>query len=819
MSLPVSDKEETTVHYAETIFQLLAGVDDPARAVGRAKASWSGSRPDFRSMLRAAGAFARDNDGYFVRYENEAELEEPLPLPEATHLFVFPVPVEPRMRVAYSYMQGIFLKYLYARHEAIPREVRQGWAEVVCNEGKPLPGANELWADFLKSELAESSMEVSARGWISGYGLGKKEVDDSFLSESYLTGLAKATVAADEQRRFHPQLYTIPAYRREDLGNLADRDYLKFGESATEEFRKRNKSKELSTVQIYKFLEEKAEEIPEFRDLVDEVISAVNGEDSRKEISLLTAAQKLEELFRAEFVPLVSNQTYTNLAIPDLTRYLLLWDLVERLPESESGRITFLGWDLSYLRRVKKIFDTPELRGSLKFTRKNKPLKKTNLLVKIVGFDKLKAEIRFVPEKTDPVESAPFELWSFGNHRTVKYGVESGGKVCTVCGKGGDLSKAGILPESKKRHYDNPQVNNPSDVCARCVQVASLAPISTAGDDYAIVEVPVENFLELFALYESLEGISRLETLKTLNRVSSLSVFPNKYLLLSRKREKGGGSPLPQTAQYYLQLARHPHFMERLGASGGNLEVIAAQDRAKLKREVALTLSVLQRLPYYSTTNNDEKVPAMSIIGMLERGRPYEALYEAAKRAHASGLREAQVVSDGIKDGYDEQIKKFEPHFVGEQKGAMMRQEFFQDVQEFSDYLDSILRPLVKLEANEGSASVSGIARKYTGDLATNFSENGVQKFMYQVSSFVESRERKSKGKESWPKINSRKIIYGLESSNPPEPGTKTVLEQKFLSYQSKYSEDKQTWKRFLREVEMRLLSLLLLNVRNKSQA
>ncbi|AHY48064.1 Hypothetical Protein RradSPS_2781 (plasmid) [Rubrobacter radiotolerans] len=148
-----------------------------------------------------------------------------------------------------------------------------------------------------------------------------------------------------------------------------------------------------------------------------------------------------------------------------------------------------------------------------------------------------------------------------------------------------------------------------------------------------------------------------------------------------------------------------------------------------------------------------------------------------------------------------------------------MRQEFFRDVQEFSDYLDSILRPLVKLEANEGSASVSGIARKYTGDLATNFSENGVQKFMYQVSSFVESRERKSKGKESWPKINSRKIIYGLESSNPPEPGTKTVLEQKFLSYQSKYSEDKQTWKRFLREVEMRLLSLLLLNVRNKSQA
>ena len=102
----------------------------------------------------------------------------------------------------------------------------------------------------------------------------------------------------------------------------------------------------------------------------------------------------------------------------------------------------------------------------------------------------------------------------------------------------------------------------------------------------------------------------------TLNRVSSLSVFPNKYLLLSRSTGKG---KMPQTAQYYLQLAEQPHFMERLGDSDEDFEVIAAQDRAKLAREVALTLSVLQRLPYYHANKSAEKVPAMSIINALAK--------------------------------------------------------------------------------------------------------------------------------------------------------------------------------------------------------
>ena len=295
-----------------------------------------------------------------------------------------------------------------------------------------------------------------------------------------------------------------------------------------------------------------------------------------------------------------------------------------------------------------------------------------------------------------------------------------------VCGKSGELSTASILPESKKRHYDSPQTNNPAEVCARCVQVWSLAPISTADDSYSIVEVPVENFLELFALYESLEGINRLETLKTLNKVSSLSVFPNKYLLMSRSSGKG---KMPQVAQYYLQLARQSHFLKRL-KSDEALEVIAAQDRAKLAREVSLVLSVLRRLPPCYATSSEDKVPAMSIINALDRGRPYEALYVVASQAQEAGRGEIQTISDGVA-GYDGMVGAFDEFFVRKQKGEDMNQEIFRDVREFSDYLDSILRPIVREEVKGSGSSVSGVARKYTENITKSFVRVNTADFLY----------------------------------------------------------------------------------------
>src|SRR5687768_14776375 len=138
--------------YSRTVYQLLSGVEEPAVAVARAGVIWNGSDAELRSILRAAGAFAKNNDGYFFRYRKKGVVEEPADLPPATHLLVFPAPTEARMRVAYSYAQGLFLKHLYAEHAAIPREVRQGWAELIVPED--LPETDELWGSFLRSGIA-----------------------------------------------------------------------------------------------------------------------------------------------------------------------------------------------------------------------------------------------------------------------------------------------------------------------------------------------------------------------------------------------------------------------------------------------------------------------------------------------------------------------------------------------------------------------------------------------------------------------------------------------------------------------------------------
>lgn len=813
MLTQASDKKEAKA-YAETIYQLLSGVKDPASAVGRAQASWGDFNSEFRSILRAAGAFSRDNDGYFIRYEREEKHADSLPLPEATHLFVFPVPVEPRMRVAYSYMQGIFLKYLYAEYGAIPREVRQGWAEVIREGESTLPEADELWAEFLKSGVAEDAIEVSATNWTAGSNIGKQAVDDAFVSKSYLLGLARAI--ARRPSAFQWQAGDqIPAFRKEDLPeHLASRDYLMTRDDPkAEEFRAGNRDKEWSTLRVYGWLEERADEVPEFQALAEETVRAVE-EGEVEEVSLLPAAEKLEELFREEFVPRCSRTDWTDQAIPKITLYLLLWALVDRLPEPETGKLNFAGWDLAYLRSLKEGFDTLELRGSLKFMDKNQPGRSKVLIKCITGFSKPKAEIRLISEEASASISAPFELWDLDDPQTDELPTESGGKVCTVCGKKGDLSTASILPESKKRHYDSPQANNPAEVCARCVQVWSLAPISTADDSYAIVEVPVENFLELFALYESLEGISRLETLKTLNRVSSLSVFPNKYLLLSRSTGKG---KMPQTAQYYLQLARQPHFMERLGELEEDLEVIAAQDRAELAREVALTLSVLQRLPYYHASKSEEKVPAMSIINALDRGRPYEALYVVAAQAHEAGRREVQAISGGVMS-YDAKVLQFGEFFARRQKGAGMNREIFRDVRTFSDYLYGILKPIVREEVKASGSSVSGIARKYTENITKSFVRVNTADFLYRISSFVEGRERQNPDKDGWIKWTTKKGVYGESSGEgePDESRSDLKLEQELERYYEQYSGNQRDWKTFLEEVEARTLALLLLNVSNK---
>lgn len=84
-------------------------------------------------------------------------------VPAATHALTVPVPIEPRMRIAYSVFTGLFLKYLYQQHGLVPLEVTEGmamlWAPECASRVKPLPTDDDytIWKAFQEWELAKDA--------------------------------------------------------------------------------------------------------------------------------------------------------------------------------------------------------------------------------------------------------------------------------------------------------------------------------------------------------------------------------------------------------------------------------------------------------------------------------------------------------------------------------------------------------------------------------------------------------------------------------------------------------------------------------------
>ena len=138
---------------------LLRLVEQPTDAVATTKdlLKENNLKPtEITSILRSAGAFAKDEESYFLRYNRGGEIQQ-IQIPEPTHFLTMPVPVEPRMRIAYSVFSGLLLKYLYQEHEVIPIEVSDGFARLWAP--KQLPNANKIWAGFRCSSIAETAIK------------------------------------------------------------------------------------------------------------------------------------------------------------------------------------------------------------------------------------------------------------------------------------------------------------------------------------------------------------------------------------------------------------------------------------------------------------------------------------------------------------------------------------------------------------------------------------------------------------------------------------------------------------------------------------
>jgi hypothetical protein len=400
---------------------------------------------------------------------------------------------------------------------------------------------------------------------------------------------------------------------------------------------------------------------------------------------------------------------------------------------------------------------------------------------------------------------------------------------CLVCGEFGDFIQGGkfFLPENKKQSYEEP---GPRDkfprLCSVCAYIALLSGICPSSD-VSIVEFPVDNFIELFALHERLQGVSGLIALKSINRVAALSVFAGRYVLLSKTTRKG---KMDSKTQIYVQLRNHVPLLRDLGRPM-RVQVEGSQPNfwSEVYPHVAVGLSYFSRLPGPFETG-DRKILAQRVTLAIAEGRPFKAAYliVEARKPEVGLLPEAQVFSQGLRayEGDFVRNKAYASHLARSLGGLGMDCGVYDEVINFSNFLLGVVRPLVQREVGKTRSSVSGVARKYTALISRDFGECRAAKFLYVVTQEADSAEKD----DWWVKRECFKELYGaapdLEGKSGEEAAAawaefrerhpSTRLEEKLRSLHDALGTDAGAWTKFLNEVEYRTLALLMLNVRNR---
>ncbi|HWP56702.1 MAG TPA: hypothetical protein VNL14_02310 [Candidatus Acidoferrales bacterium] len=903
----------------QIVWCLLAHADEPAKGVAAALALKAnlGSRAqsDFRNLLRAAGLFARDDDGFFMRYvgtgATKGELQS---LPAPTHLLTVPVPVEPRMRIAYSVFTGLLLKHLYQRYAVVPLQVTEGMALLWAPE-QPTPPASSLpadaqqiWQEFQKSKLVEDALQDGIEATLSAVGnIGAISVTDSLGRGPVLKALLQ--VLPSHEREFQSQGgMRLDFYFREDIEkwksslgvnarntqavenlwehglNRSDAKpvaneiaatlvsealdvaapmpfrYVRglWRGEGTGGNRKPGKRDGVRWPQTDKTASAKAEEIDDAVEAalnqlerwrsgayhLDRWVATIFAEHKTCSMLISSLASRLsaaatrsltgEEVKQWEkFVDDLSDSLRKDAliaflraneekalaeiraAVLEACKNVFAWHLARNTGRDD---IAIFGWPVVVLRGIPE-----DKRFALRFLDKIEP-PGAKMVFQIPRLGKIT-----VVGPPDTASPPPFILRHVGQSQTMVSATTLtlvSGTRCLVCGSTSDLLKgaASFLPESKKRWYESPTSFVEPKLCSNCAFVAYLSAIYP-NDNITVVEFPADNFLELFALHEQLQGVSGPVALKVLNRVGALLVLPSRYLLLSKKSGRG---QMDSKAQIYVQLRYHRSLLENLDRPM-RVQVEGNQPSfwSEIHPYVAIGLSYFARLPNYYETN-ERKVVAQRMVRALTEGRPFAAVYLAAE-AERPG-RERDVLSGGL--------QAFEREFVGNRQyaaklalglgGDNVHSDFYKDVVEFSNYLLDLVRPLVQREVRKSGSAVSGVARKYTNLIVRDFKDGRVAKFLYVICQEADSAERDGEG---WPKSQCLEKLYGreptVETNSAEETARvwvalrdqhpKTALETKIETFQEKHGKDPGLWTKFLGEVQARTLALLMLNIRNVS--
>jgi hypothetical protein len=585
-------------------------------------------------------------------------------------------------------------------------------------------------------------------------------------------------------------------------------------------------AKRCDTQRLHKWVNSKVV-APEWQSKIREVRKAVTGllaSEVKNKATVIDVSSLVndlaEEFQRQAIVPAVRKEPAKHrIEVQSAIQQTVQLCVATRLAAmfDQNVPITIFDWRVVTLQRV-----LASQEWILRFVKKRKPAGGKRI-VEVRPF----GSIEYLPAGEATAHCSPFQCLTLsdGSSPATAEALQSE-RRCIVCGSSTDLlaGAKSFLPEAKKRHYETPSREESPSLCSNCAFIAYLSSIYPSSD-LSIVEFPADNFLELFALYENLQGVSALVALKYINRVASMSVLPNRYLLLSHRDSRGR---MDGKAQVYLQLREQSHLLKHTDRPMRvQIEGNVPQMWSEILPHVPVGLGHFKELPpYYEVQDSARKGFAYEVIRALQVGEPYKAVYIAAKYADDKGHPfERRVFAKNLK-AYEEFVIEYRQVLARSLGGEAVSVDIYQDIVGFSDYLFDLLHTLVRREA-QGGSSISGIARKYTDLILREFGEGMAGKFLYTVCQEADSAERNGDG---WVKhITFTKLYGGSPDTKDKKPeeiaqaweefrnSHPVQLEVRLRDYQSKHGTQPALWQKFLREVQARTLALLMLNVRQRA--
>jgi len=414
----------------------------------------------------------------------------------------------------------------------------------------------------------------------------------------------------------------------------------------------------------------------------------------------------------------------------------------------------------------------------------------------------------------------PFQFSNYG------FETSSSGRginKCIACEDSNAIPKMGtklLLPESKQRGYESISDAQPA-LCSECFLagfLSGLYPSSGTRTGYAICELPLSNLYETFFFAEQMSGLTASLGVIQITNSSLLTILPTKYFVVSLSTGRGR---LPKKTQLYLILKEHEkifsnfeHVIVHVPEAG---PISSTRIYIPLLKLLALFSGSV--LPSHYTTDGNQKARVNDVVQLLERGKPYTALYRLIYRAMQdkkqkikylgeSNVFKSPLVFSDFDDTVNKEAKQLLMNRLIEGREKMIKEEpkeFYGDVKNLSDKIYDLVKPIAEDEVKDSRSKVSVIVRKYTDIIKYSFPKLNIEQLQYLVAQRADKAEKRRLAGEQVFIEGKEKVQAKLEE-----------VENKILELYDKYytKGNMYLWREYIKEVEARLLSKLLLNIR-----